>query len=876
VKPIYLLAPLTLLAPAAVGAAILAEPPALRLDGNVRPVHYSVDLTIAPDRDTFSGMEDIVLKAAHPVDFFWINASGIDFKTATLNGVAVRVIPGNANFAGLALASPLSGEAKLHLVYEGKISRTSSAGLFQLKDGNDWYVYSQFEPTDARRAFPCFDEPGYKVPWQLRLHVPADQLAFSNTPVLSERPESGGRKLVVFKETQPLPSYLVALAVGHFDVVDAGRAGKIPLRIITPRGRGGEAAYAKTAIAPLLKILETYFGIPYPYEKLDSVAMPISNFAMENAGLITYGSSDLLSAPANDTLSRQREFSEVAAHEMAHQWFGDLVTTAWWDDIWLNEAFATWMERKAVGKWKPDWHMETSEVNARLHAMSLDSLVSSRQIRQPILSESDIANAFDDITYEKGAAVIRMFERSLGEAKFRKGIQTYLQDHSGGTATAADFTQAIGKATGTDATSAFNTFLDQPGVPVISMALDCTAKPKLVLSQKRSLPLGSASDAKPMWQVPVCVAYDSNGEVKEGCGMMTDPRMEMGLIEAKGCPAWVLGNNNETGYYRANYQGDLMDHLFRDGVLHMTVAEQAGALGDVRQLVSTGDVSPAAALALVPRFSNHQERQLALAAMELAELVKGRDVPGDLRPKANEFIRQTFGQRARELGWAPAAGETEDRLLLRDKLVRFVAEAGEDPQLISQAQAMAKTWLERRTGIAPSLLGSVLVVAAEHGDPALFNQMLVAVRQEPTSYLREVLYRGMGRFRDPDLARRGLDLLLRPQFDMREAFSPLLFGPLVYPATRNLPFEFVRENLDALLARLPREVGGDFAGSLPLVGNSFCDAAQRDRVKLFFGPKVKNYNGGERTLAQTLEGIDQCIAKSAQLGPEYRAFLSRY
>jgi len=859
----------------AVLGASIPQPPAVRLDGNIQPTGYSIELAITPDRDTFSGTVDIAIKAAHPADFFWINAAGIEFKTVTLNGASVTVVPGNENFTGLSLSAPFSGAGKLHIQYSGKISRNSSAGLYQLKDGGEWYVYSQFEPTDARRAFPCFDEPAFKVPWKLRLRVPKDQLAFSNTAVLSETPETGGQKLVTFKETPPLPSYLVALAVGRFDVVDAGRVGKTPLRIILPRGHSGETEYAKATIAPLLKILETYFGMPYPYEKLDSVAMPISNFAMENAGLITYGSSILLSKASDDTQNRQRTWATTAAHEMAHQWFGDLVTTAWWDDIWLNEAFATWMEQKTVRKFKPDWHMETEELDTRLHAMKLDSLLSARQIRQPILSDSDIANAFDDITYQKGAAVIRTFERWLGEAKFRKGVQAYLQDHKWGNATASDFTGAIGKAAGTDVTSAFNTFLDQPGVPEVSMKLDCSAKPKLVLAQKRSLPLGSPAPAKQMWQIPVCVAYDFNGEVKEGCGLMTDPRMEMGL-ETSSCPAWVLGNNSETGYYRVNYRDELLDKLFRDGVLHLTVAEQAGALEDVGQLVPTGDVSPAEALALAPRFANHQERQLTLAAMQLARLVRGRAVPDELEPKANNFIRQTFGERARELGWLPAASDNDDHQLLRQELAPFDAEAGEDPALIAQAQALAKTWIEKRTGIAPAMLSSVLGVAAEHGDAALFDRLLMAVRQEPSSRQRLILYRAMGKFRNPDLAYRGLDLLLRPGFDMREAFFPLLFGPLAYPETRDLPFQFVRHNLDALLTRLPREVGGDFAASLPEIGRAFCDASHRDQLKAFFGERVKQYSGGERILAQTLEGIDQCIAQSKVLGPEYAKFLSKY
>ncbi len=272
-------------------------------------------------------------------------------------------------------------------------------------------------------------------------------------------------KTVRFRESKPLPSYLVAFAAGRFDAVAAGRVGDAPLRIITPHGHAAEAQYAAQAIPQLLALEVKYFGRPYPYEKLDSIAMPVSNFAMENAGLITYGQSTLLANPAGDTITRQREMAIVAAHEMAHQWFGDLVTTDWWNDIWLNEAFASWMEEKITGEWKPDWKMDVEAVESRLTAMRADSLVSARRITEPIESEGDIANAFDDITYQKGDAVIRMFEHYLGEEPFRRGVQLYLNRYAWRTATTPEFLAAVSEGSGRDVAPAFGTFVDQTGVP---------------------------------------------------------------------------------------------------------------------------------------------------------------------------------------------------------------------------------------------------------------------------------------------------------------------------------------------------------------------------------------------------------------------------
>ncbi|HEV3201564.1 MAG TPA: M1 family metallopeptidase, partial [Bryobacteraceae bacterium] len=389
-------------------SAAPGEAPKLRLGSSVLPRHYAVELTLEPGRDTFSGVADIDVDVRQPQETIWLNVLEISIRDASIGGKAAKTVAGNAQVIGLSTGKTVpAGRTRLHIAYDGRISKKSSAGIFQLQEDNRWYLYTQFEPTDARRAFPCFDEPGFKTPWDIALRVPKDQMAFANTPQAAESDGGNGMKLVRFATSRPLPSYLVAVAVGPFEVVDLGKVGRknTPMRVIVPHGKKDEAKYAAESVPQLFKLLEDYFGMPYPYSKLDSIVMPISNFAMENVGLITYGESLLLAKPDKDTINRQRSSAIVTAHEMAHQWFGDLVTTAWWDDIWLNEAFATWMEGKIVAEWKPEWHVDTSEINDRLGAMATDSLVTTRKIRQPIASDDDIANAFDDITYQKGAAV---------------------------------------------------------------------------------------------------------------------------------------------------------------------------------------------------------------------------------------------------------------------------------------------------------------------------------------------------------------------------------------------------------------------------------------------------------------------------------------
>jgi alanyl aminopeptidase len=855
--------------------------PKLLLGTNVVPQRYRVDLTLVPGADTFHGAVEIDVRIVEATPIIWLNSTNLkisstSFRTGGSDVVPV-LTPEQHGFIALQFDHPVSGAGTLRFEYDGKVGRNSSAGVFALEEDGEWYLYSQFEPTDARRAFPCFDQPSFKVPWQITLHVPADASAFANTPEESTSPESGGMKAVRFRESKPLPSYLVAFAAGRFETVDAGRVGKTPLRVIVPRGHAADAKFAAEAIPQLLALEEKYFGRPYPYEKLDSIAMPISNFAMENAGLITYGQGLLLAQPGTDTIHRQRGCAMVAAHEMAHQWFGDLVTMQWWDDVWLNEAFATWMERKIVGEWKPEWRANVSAVESRLRSMQLDSLVSARRIVQPIESEGDIANAFDDITYEKGAAVLDMFEHFAGTEPFRRGVRTYLKRYEWRSATTPEFLATVSEGSGVNMAPALNTFLNQAGAPLVTADLDCSgAKPLLHLSQKRSLPIGSPGAAEQMWQVPVFIRYGDSGGMHRQRILLAFRHADAALTDARGCPTWLLANDEAAGYYRVRYEGGLLDHLLANGGGELSVAERVSELGNVNALVASGDVPPARALALVPEFSGDPNSEVVELAMETASTLRGPEIPDELRSNAARYIRGVFARRAESLGWHSAAGDNDDARLLRSKLTPFAAAEGHDQALIDGAGSLARQWLKDRGGVEPDMVEPVLNVAAQFGDRSLWDLIHQQALAEKDPALRERLLHALGSFRDRTLAEASLRLLVTKEFDSRQTFFPLLFGPLEHAETRDLPFDFVRKNLDALLAVLPREVGGDFAAYLPITGNAFCDAAHREEVDSFFRDRVKGYTGGERTLRNTLETIDVCMARKKTLGPSIAEFLKAY
>ena len=843
-------------------------PPRFRLPADeVRPIRYRVDLTIIPDQDTFTGAIDIDLQFAKPASVLWLNAEKLEIKDATLTAggekFAAKIITEPNDYVGFAFNHPAGpGPATLHAAYQGATSRKDQQGLFQMKDGDRWYVYSQFEAIYARRAFPCFDEPGYKVPWQLTLHIKKDQAGFSNTPIVSETDTGEGMKTVKFAETKPLPSYLVALAVGDMEVVDAGTAGKknTRVRIVVPRGHAIEAKYAAETTPAIVNLLENYFGIPYAYDKLDEVAVPLFGGAMENAGMVTYGTGIILAKPDQDTPSRQREWVWVAAHELAHQWFGDLVTTAWWDDIWLNEGFASWTANKIVRQYHPEWHADIEALNSSQGAMQSDSLVSARKVRQPIASKDDIINAFDSITYDKGAALMDMFESYMGRERFQAGIHRYLTKYAWRNATSAEFLAALA-GDDTRIAPAFSTFLDQPGVPLVTTALDCSGgEAKLNLSQQRYLPLGSVGSADQIWEIPVCVRYAAGQSEARACELLSRKSDQLQLPQSGGCPAWVEANAAAVGYYFDLYEGKLLDALLKNDAQVLTLPEKVALVGNVSSLTRNGKIALGRALALAPSLAQDPARQVVTKTMEITTGLQDNLVSEDLLPQYRQYLLDVYGGRARDLGWKSKAGEGEDARFLRRSVVSVVANQAEDPEFIAQAKQLALAWLDDHKAVDPDMVGVVLNTAARHGDRDLFDRMRAAAKKETDENFRGDLLFGLGSFPDPEIIKTALPIVLSDEFDSRESLS-ILFGPTQRPQTRDLAYDFMKQNWDPLIAKLPTDTGA----YTPYVASGYCDAGHRQDVESFFTGRSTKYTGGPRILTQVLEGIDLCIAyKNAQ------------
>ncbi|MCE9573934.1 MAG: M1 family metallopeptidase [Deltaproteobacteria bacterium] len=853
------------------------ETPDLRLPAGVRPTHYDVDLTLDPAAEDFTGTITIAVAVDAPTQVLWLNATEItvDKATVTAGGaeVAARVVETPKDFLGLALAHPIgAGAATVTIQYRGKAHPNDGDGIYTAKEAGDWYAFTQFESTSARQAFPCFDEPSFKVPWRLTLHTKQALVAVANTPVEAERAEAGGMKAVRFAETLPLPSYLIAFAVGPFDSVAAGATrGGAPIRVVVPRGRGGDAGYPASVTRPILDALEDYFGIPYPYPKLDIVAVSVFNAgAMENPGLITFRQEIVLTKPADMTRAKQERYASVAAHEMAHQWFGDYVTMAWWDDTWLNESFASWMASKIMLAWQPTWDVDVDMVASKSGVMRQDSLDAARAIRQPIETSDDIVNAFDGITYAKGEAVLTMLERWIGPDVFQKGVRAYLAAHAFGNATYDDFVGAMTTAAGRDLHPQFDAFVRQTGVPIVKVELTCApgAAPTLHLAQRRYAPTGSTIVGDRTWSVPVCVRWGVGATTGRDCAILDQPTGELAL-SAKACPDWVLPNDGGLGYYRMQPTGALLDHLLARAPKALTLPERVGLLGDLDALIDSGDLGAGTVLGLVATLAKDRSRHIVDASIGIVGSIDDM-VPPALRGNYERFIRKVYGARAHELGWQSRPGEPDDVKQLRPRLLSLVADDGHDPALIKEATALAWRWLDDHAAIQPELVGVALEVAARYGDQKLFDRLHADARKTEDREERGRLLGAMAGFIDPAIVAQALALALTDEFELRDGMG-LLQGAFGDPRTRMLAYEFTRAHFDEIAAKLPEPFR-------PYLGYTFaflCDDAKRPEIEAFFGPRVAKFDGGPRVMAQALEQLTLCAASRKAQTPAVTAFLKK-
>jgi alanyl aminopeptidase len=876
-KPATIASPTTAVADAAVAAEAAFDPPlpVLRLPRHFLPKSVTARVAIDPAQPTFDGEVAIEGALDKRSAVIWLHASQLEITSATAGSASLTATL-HGEFLELRPAQPLdAGAVTVTIKYRGKLVQNGYQGAFISKQGADSYVTTQFESTAARMVFPCFDEPDVKVPWQLTLDVPKDQIAVSNTPSTLETPLDATHRRIEFAQTRPLPSYLIAFGVGPYDVIDAGKAKSgLPLRVFAPKGKTSEAGYLVKAMPRIVDILEAWFAIPYPYPKLDYVIVPSARgLAMENAGMVT--------ADARYTLlSKPAPFDEyglvsVMGHETAHQWFGDLVTATWWDDIWLNESFATWAEDKILAAFDPSWPSEV--VNHRETAFGADEIASARKIHQSIETLDSIHNIFDSITYPKGAIVLRMLEHEVGEEAFQRAIRTYLKQHRDGNAKAADVFAAIDQAAGKPLGHLVTDYFDQAGIPDVAMKLTCDGgKATLALAQSRYLPIVDPPKSDQQWVVPLCVAYEgAKHERVETCTQLTAPTGEVALDR---CPAW-FAPAGDYGYYRANLEPKALEAIRDKAWPLLTTAERIAIYSHAVAHARTGAPSVALVTDLAAKLRSDPNAQAF--AVALGDLwVGGNSATGlppfvgalladDLRPIARAKVRAAIDPTARKLGLLPPANDSYGNALQRADAVGAVMWS-ESHVLDADARQAAAKFRD-----LPTASRANVVALAVNADPKLAADLLAQLATEPDRANRDALVHGLGSVRDPQRHREIADALLAAPTTNGEDLLQFLFAGNHDAFLANV--EWVKTHVDPLLVKMPVVADDDFPISLSLVfvvlGS--CEAAQHDGNIAFARAHFDKLPGAQLVIKQAIESDDHCIAHKQLLEPALRTWLGK-
>ncbi|MCB1688758.1 MAG: M1 family metallopeptidase [Halioglobus sp.] len=850
-----------------------------KLPAGVTPTHYTLSLRIDPDQSHFSGSVQIDVDILRQVDAIWLHGRDIRAQSALLEHSDGTVSTldykemGHSGVVRLSGTGPISPQhARINIRFAAPFSRKLE-GLYTVEDQGRNYAFTQFEPILARQAFPLFDEPRFKVPYDISLEVRQDHNAFGNTRIEKEEMIEGGFKRLALATTPPLPSYLLAFAVGPLDVVEhadippnAIRDYPIPLRGIAAQGKGRYLNYILEQSASLLTTLEEYFDIPYPYAKLDIVAVPDFTWgAMENAGLLTYRES-LILLDANPSASQLRHLATVHAHELAHQWFGNLVTMPWWDDTWLNESFATWMASNAVRRWNPALEVDREILQRGQWAMEDDIYTDSRSVGEPVENNDDLVNAFDGNTYYKGSAVLQMLESIMTPEVFRRAIQQHLRKHAWGNATAEDLLQALAETADSQQVAEIaRSYINQPGVPLVSLDWQCRDHElRIQVQQQRYLPVGSPVKADQTWTIPVCLTLVTAGHSTHICKTMNE-RQEHYTRTVEQCPDTIMPNHHGDGYYRWNLTGEkwqaLIEHLDAlSAAEKLSVANNLAAEYRAARIDTPFYLHAIAAIMAQPEWDVSTEP--AVQIQQIWDTVANEEQQAQLA----DFVYRQYKPLLDELGLAPDKQADREKpvatQLLRERVLNLVAITLEQPALLAILAERGKALIGygEDTGFNPEaidrhLYATTMASAVINEGGSYFDALTETILASGDASFREDAIWALGQTSDPGLSERVLDLRWMIILRLNEALM-LFESHTEKMKNRQRAFDWFKTYYAAIALAMPTAYLAD-SPSLP---GALCSREAYADAQAFFSPRAPKVEGMQRALLQNLEKIHLCNA----------------
>jgi puromycin-sensitive aminopeptidase len=851
-----------------------------RLPRHVVPTRY--ELRLEPDLSTasFTGAETVTLTVREATSEIVLNAAELAIRGAELTGPrgervsATWHVDDALERCRLVLDRVLEpGQWRLHLAFAGTLN-DKLRGFYRstYKDATGAthvLAATQFEATDARRAFPCWDEPDFKAVFSSTLVIDPALSAVSNTRPVAEYRE-GGKKVVTFADTIPIPTYLVAFVVGELESTDPVWVGATPLRIWCVPGKRRLTRFAQAIATASLRFFEAYYGLPYPGDKLDLLAIPdFAAGAMENLGAITFRETALLVDEAQATHAELERIADVVAHENAHMWFGDLVTMSWWNGIWLNEAFATFMEMLAVDAWKPEWKRWDTFGVSRAAAFAVDGLWATRPVEYEVRAPKDADAMFDVLTYEKGASVLRMLEQYLGPEVFRAGIRDYLRTHAYGNADTRDLWAALGRAAARDIPGLMETWIFRPGFPLVSVRREGE---ELVLAQQRFTYLPEPPEFIPgleggtagCWQVPIQLRF---------LGSQRPARETLLLTEVEARVAWPVGatavlvNEGGHGFYRVRYAPDLLDVLLHR-LDELTAIERFNLVSDAWAAAQAGLLPLTDYLELATRF--HAERHRNVWTMLLASLgTLARLVTPEDRPRLEAYVRHLVAPAVADLGWAPRAGEDELTRQLRGDLLRALGTLGNDHGVQARAATLYSEALEDPGAVDPNVLPALIAVLAHAGDHARYEAFLRRFRTASTPQEEQRYLYALAGFQVPDLLRQTLERTVNGE--IRTQDGPFVVRAVLYNVMgRELAWEFVKSRWDQLDRLFPKH------GLRRMCEGLVALATPELEQDVHAFVRARGLHLGGRTLEQYLEQLRVAVRLREREGRALGEYLARF